>query len=171
MSFNQTAGTTSFAPHRTRELSQLAAREYECARLRAELQAQTQAWEHLFAHVPMACVAADAAGNIVEANPAAGRLLNIGPRRLKGRELLLFATDRQRFASVLRQAVVHSAPIDVPMVLRPRERKPVPVRVRVVPPLPGGSDVWLWFFAPASEFDVPAGAETGAPTELLLETD
>ena len=129
----------------------IAARDLECRRLHAALQAQTRAWEYLFERVPVACVATDRNGCIVDANPAAAVLLNVGPKRLQGRQLMLFSTDRTAFADVLRRATPGSASVESPMVLRPRERKPVAVRANVAPPLPGGSDVWLWFLTGASE--------------------
>lgn len=150
-------------------LEDIGARDLECRRLHATLEAQTRAWEYLFECVPVACVATDHSGCIVDANSAAAALLNVGPKRLLGRQLMLFSTDRTAFADVLRRATPGSESVESSMVLRPRERKPVAVRAYVAPPLPGGSDVWLWFLTAMPEQGaavVPgASAAAGPPCD------
>ncbi len=132
-------------------LQELAASVLECERLRGEVRAEADEWEHLFAAMPMACIVADRNGGILDANHAAGLLLNLGPKRLKGRNLLVFSKDRVAFADVVERAAVQADALTTSLIFRPRERKPLPVTIRVVPPTPDSSGPWLWFLsAPAS---------------------
>jgi PAS domain-containing protein len=144
-------------------LQDMAARDLECRRLHTMLRAQTQAWDYLFAQLPVACIVTDRNGSIADANRMAGLLLNVSPKHLLGRSLVLFSTDRPAFSTVLQQSSVESAPMEASMILRPRERKRVAVRATVVPPLPGGSDVWLWFFATTAQGDATAAMALDKP--------
>ena len=92
-------------------LQELAAGYLEQERLRSEVRAEANAWEHLFTTMPLACVLADRNGSIVDANRAAGELLNLGPKRLKGRSLLLFSQDRTAFMDIVREAVDQTGPV------------------------------------------------------------
>ncbi len=126
-------------------LQELAADYLECERLREDVRAEAAGWEHLFAAMPIACVVADRNGCIIDANHAAGILLNLGAKRLKGRNLLLFSRDRAAFMAIAERAADRTDPVEASLVLRPRERKPLPVTIIVVPPLPDSSGPWLWF--------------------------
>jgi len=150
-------------------MQDMASRDLECRRLHTMLRAQAQAWDYLFSQLPVACIVTDRNGGIVEANRVAGLLLNVSPKHLLGRPLILFSTDREAFSTVLRQSSEESAPIEASMILRPRERKPVAARATVVPPLAGGSDVWLWFFTTTAQGDATAAMELDARDGAALD--
>jgi PAS domain-containing protein len=80
--------------------------------------------------MPMACLLTDAGGSIEDANDAAADLLNVGAARLIGKAMLLFLPERDRYFEAIETATAHGA-IWRPLTLRPRERKPRPVRVAV----------------------------------------
>ena len=81
--------------------------------------------------VPLACVLTDDAGQIAEANPAAGELLNVAPRHLGGKPLSLYISDRDRFFRMIASAGRPLEPSSADLIVRPRERKPRPMKVRV----------------------------------------
>ena len=80
--------------------------------------------------VPVATVWTDASGEIQLANASAAQLLNVSAARLVGRPLALFLTERATFAQAL--AAMNeglTTMVDVPAVIRPRERRPRELRV------------------------------------------
>jgi PAS domain-containing protein len=92
--------------------------------------------------LPLACVFTDNTGQILDANPQASRLLNVGRQHLVGKPLFLFFTERDRFLDVL--AVPPPAgEFEHASVVRPRERRPRDVQLKGVR-LPSG-DRWCWF--------------------------
>ena len=124
----------------------------ECDKLRGELRASYAAWDHLFEAMPAACVLTDDAGAIVEANRAAGAVLNLSPRALKGRQLMVFAENRPAFETLLRSLAAdgedeHRARL----LLRPRDRKPSNVDVVIVPLHEEPSGRLLWFLGGTSD--------------------
>jgi len=121
----------------------------ECGRLLDESRATPQAHKHLFESVPCACVMTDQQGTIVHANAAAGQLLNITSKRLEGRELLLYSHNRDAFLALLAN-LPSSEPVSGPMIMRPRERRPLQTIVTVTPVNHNQPGVWLWFFVAAS---------------------
>ncbi len=131
-------------------LQELAAGYLECDRLRGDVRAEADAWEHLFIAMPLACVVADRNGCILDANHACGVLLNLGPKRLRGRNLLVFSRDRTAFMTLVGEAADQTASITASLMFRPRERKPLSVTVLVVPPLPDSPGAWLWFLTPTA---------------------
>lgn len=87
----------------------------------------------------------DAAGQIVSANAAAGRLLNLSARGMKDRSLLaFFAPGRDRMAARMRRAVDGQI-VQEEASIRPRDRKPFRVRVDIsaTPFERGGSLEWV----------------------------
>jgi len=128
-------------------LREFAGAQLESERLRAELRAQTDAWQHLFAVMPGACVLTDVQGVISEANQAAAELFNVSARHLRDRQLFLFTDDRDAFGELLRRLSEQDAPRRVPLRIRPRERRPLQMDV-VVAAVSSGHPLWLWFFAP-----------------------
>ncbi len=130
----------------------LAGAKLECDRLRAAVRAADDAWDHLFEIVPGACLLADGAGWIVDANRLAGSLLNVSAKHLKGRELRIFAEDRAAFATLLRR-LDHRRDWEcrATLTFRPRERKPAAMDL-VIRPLSGGYEgTWIWFLTTATE--------------------
>ena len=136
-------------------LRDLAGAQLECERLQAKVQTEVAVWERLFDVMPRACLLTDSAGYIVNANSAAGTLLNVSARHLKDRQLLVFTRDRDAFRVLLeRMGQGREAEVQGSLGIRPRERRPVQMDVRVVPLSPG-TGMWLWFFLPAEEAAVP----------------
>src|SRR5687768_16309797 len=84
-------------------LRDLAGARMECEQLRRDVRTADNAWEHLFDAVPGACLLTDSAGLILNANPAAGALLSLSPKRLKDRELVVFSEDREAFAALVQR--------------------------------------------------------------------
>jgi DNA-binding response OmpR family regulator len=80
---------------------------------------------------PPATIITDSSGQIVSANAAAGRLLNLSARGMKDRSLLaFFAPNRDRIAAQMRRAVEGQI-VQETASLRPRDRKPFSVRVDI----------------------------------------
>ena len=87
--------------------------------------------EKLFASLPIPCLFTERDGRIVDANPEASRLLNVGRQHLAGKPLLLFFMDRDRVMRGLESLADASEYVEA-TVIRPRERRPREVLVRVV---------------------------------------
>ena len=128
-------------------LREFAGAQLESERLRAELRAEHDAWQHLFAVMPGACVLTDAQGVIREANQAAAELFNVSARHLRDRQLFLFTDERDAFGEVLRRLGEQDTARRVSLRIRPRERRPLQLDV-VVAAVSSGHPLWLWFFAP-----------------------
>lgn len=76
-------------------------------------------------------------GIIVRANAQAAALVNVGVRGVQGRDLLAFFNgDRARVRAEMASAAAGEA-CDFEASLRPRDRKPVSVRVNLAAPLDG----------------------------------
>jgi PAS domain S-box-containing protein len=120
--------------------------QVECGRLLEDTHAAIQAHKRLFDSVPCPCVVTDQHGTILTANSAAGRLLNITSKRLEGRELLLYSHNRDAFMRILEKLPMSETPQSVPVIMRPRERRPLETTVTVMPAAENQPGVWLWFF-------------------------
>ena len=133
-------------------LRDLAGAHTECDALRVELQARAAASAAFFESLPVACVVTDSSSTIVTVNAAAALVLNTNVRRLKARELLVYAEDREGFLHLLRRlASEPDGQIQATLRFRPRERKPRELNL-LVAPLPGASaGHWLWFLQPTVE--------------------
>jgi PAS domain-containing protein len=141
-------------------LRELAGSQLECDRLRAEVRTSAAAWTHLFDVIPGACLLTDSVGSIVNANRAAGVLLNLSAKRLKDRELVVFSGDRAAFAALIhRLARGGDDELRATLTVRPRERRPVDMDVVIVPLPDERSRLWLWFLAPAAERQKTTGAQ------------
>lgn len=94
----------------------------------AELRADSNRVEAQFSEfrdaLPVCCVLTDDTGLIAEANTAAGELLNVAPRHLTGKPLLLYVAQRDRFFTLLNAARLATEPARDELLVRPRERKP-----------------------------------------------
>jgi PAS domain-containing protein len=130
-------------------LRDLAGAFLNCERLHARIHTEVASWERLFDLMPSPCVLTDRSGAILNANHAAGSLLNIAPRYLRSRDLVVFTDPRDLFRSVLER--IARAPEDVraTFTIRPRERRPVKADVLVVPLSLNQPDFWLWFLGPS----------------------
>lgn len=80
--------------------------------------------------LPLPCLWTGDEGIIDQANEASAALFNVAARRLQGKPLSLFLSDRPAFfdaLEVLRGE--RSRVVDVPMQVRPRERRPRQMRI------------------------------------------
>lgn len=78
---------------------------------------------------PPATIVTDAAGQILSANAAAGRLLNLSTRGMADRSLLaFFAGARDRISAHMRRALQGEI-VQEKAAIRPRDRKPFDVRI------------------------------------------
>ncbi len=110
-------------------------------------------FQALFDAMPTPCVFTDSTGRIVDANPPASRLLNVGRQHLAGKPLFLFFTNRDRLIQALEPPTAEQ--FEQVSVVRPRERRPREVLVRGVR-LPDG-ERWCWFLdAPQTPPETPA---------------
>jgi CheY-like chemotaxis protein len=97
------------------------------------------------AATPPPTIITDAAGVIVTANAAAGRLLNLSARGMRDRSMLaFFAPGRDRMAGHMRRALQGQIVQEV-ATIRPRDRKPFTVRVDIstAPFERGGALEWI----------------------------
>jgi PAS domain-containing protein len=99
--------------------------------------------------MPLGCVESGPTGEIVDANKAAGDLLNVAPRHLVGKPLSLYMVDRDRFFGMLNLLKLTREPVRQDLVVRPRERKPRLVSVRLVQ-LEDGNGLY-WFLHESGE--------------------
>jgi PAS domain-containing protein len=92
-----------------------------------ELQAQFTEYIDI---VPVPTVWTDVDGGIQLANAPAADLLNVSAARLVGRPLALFLTERGPFAEALAAMKAGlTTMIEIPAVVRPRERRPRELRM------------------------------------------
>jgi len=100
--------------------------------LQVELQRQNQRYWQLFDEIPAPYVVTRTDGTISEVNKAASELFNVSQRFLVGKTLTVFVCeDRQGFLTRLEQIAANPAPMEFELKLRPRERAPLRVSVRV----------------------------------------
>jgi DNA-binding response OmpR family regulator len=93
---------------------------------------------------PRALLVTTPHGTIVWADETAAALLNVGTRGLQGRDLLVFFNgDRARVRAEMASAVAGQV-CDLEASLRPRDRKPVKVRVDLAVSLEGGPGELEW---------------------------
>ena len=102
--------------------------------------------------LPLSCVLTDLGGCILDANAAAGELLNVAPRHLTGKPLSLYMVERDRFFEIL-NGVRASDNVRAELDVRPRERKArrVGLHLSYAPQ----DDQLYWFFQETA-------AQTGA---------
>ena len=115
----------------------------------SEIQFGQERFRALTNLLPDAFVATDLAGIIVEANAAAGRLLNLSQRALAGRPLHRFLNgERIEFLNFVKDLPEADGPVERELRLRPRERHFVQVLVRVgiVRDAQGHAECLHWIF-------------------------
>jgi PAS domain-containing protein len=81
--------------------------------------------------LPLSCILSDDSGQILEANEAAGALLNVAARHLHGKPLALYMTQREQFFAMVNAARRVDAQLEEMLIVRPRERKPRAMVVHV----------------------------------------
>ncbi len=132
----------------------------ELAGTRQELQQVRQQFTDFIDMLPTPCVWTTASGEIDMANSAAAELLNVSAARLAGRPLMLFLNERQTFTDALRALNDGlTKVIEVPAVVRPRERRPRSLRL-VGRSLPNDTR-HCWFLTLAAETGATGDAADG----------
>jgi PAS domain-containing protein len=123
--------------------------------------------QHLFQHMPVACVSTDANGQIHDANELAGTLLNMSARHLRDRLLLHFAEDRSAFRDILARLAAGASQVSTSLRVRPRERAPIMMPALILPDVGSSSSTWLWFFGVTAHFGTIVESSFSEPGELL----
>ena len=118
---------------------QLKQRELEVRQLRSTIASIEQRFTALVTMVECGYLLTDRTGLILEANPAASRILNISRKSLAGRPFVLFiAAGRVELMARLGALADAGSPTDLELRLRPRERQMLTVRTRICPVRDGG---------------------------------
>jgi PAS domain-containing protein len=73
----------------------------------------------------------DVKGVLLDASDDVGRLVNVTRRKLIGRNLLIFFDRDRELIELVAAAAARGQPATLPTRLRPRDRKPIPVRILV----------------------------------------
>jgi PAS domain-containing protein len=127
-------------------LRDLAGAHLECERLGTGVRAEAARWEHLFELVPGPCILTDQQGLIINANRAAGLLLNVSVTALHQRQLRVFTEPGENFQALLHSLSTGHGQLRATLTLRPREQGPFETDVIVAPHSPNTNALWLWFF-------------------------
>jgi PAS domain-containing protein len=128
---------------------ELAGALLETQKAREEANAEAMLRARLCAALPIACLWIDGSGAIIEANAAAGSLLNTSENRLDRRLLIHFIDNREVFADVRSRVVLDHEQVRVSLSIRPRERAPVDVDATAMPWPDDGGQTSLWFLMPS----------------------
>jgi PAS domain S-box-containing protein len=113
--------------------------------VQAELAQQYEKYWQLFDDMPQPYVVTGRDSIMTEANRAAAELLNVSQRFLVGKPLSVFiCQDRAGFLDEAMRAATQPGPFDLEVKLRPRERAPIDVAVRVS----GGGNILRWVLRP-----------------------
>ena len=116
----------------------------EMAQARLDVQRVESQFNEFRNLLPVASITTDRHGQILDANAAAGDLLNVAARHLPGKPLSLYMVDRDRFFSMLNGIRFTSEAVRSDLGVRPRERKSRPMVVQMGPHR--GTDNVCWFF-------------------------
>jgi PAS domain-containing protein len=120
--------------------------ESQATRLKHQVSEASDAYLGLFDELPIASLETDPQGNIVRANRQAALLLNTSPKYLAGRTLRWYSDRRDEFDEVLRSISGNENVHRASLAVRPKERAPVRVELRLVPGGVGAAANWIWFF-------------------------
>ena len=113
----------------------------------AELNREREKYQQLFDDLPQPCLVTRSDTLITEANRAASELLNVSQRFLVGKSLSVFVCeDRTRFLLDAARALSEPAPVEMKVKVRPRERAPLLVNLRVT----ADDESLRWLMQPAS---------------------
>ncbi len=83
-------------------------------------------YRELFEFAPVPYIVTDENGTVTSANRAASELLNVTSRFLAGKPLALFVGDRRpEFMDSLRTIVTATEPVELRLLIKPRERATV----------------------------------------------
>lgn len=111
---------------------------------RREAELRDRQFDELRDVMPVPCVLMDDGGFIVNANGAASELLNVAPRHLNGKPLLLFVAQRDAYFNVVSTARQVKETVKTEITIRPRERKPRVMNAQISQ-LEHRAQ-WCWFF-------------------------
>jgi PAS domain-containing protein len=125
------------------------ANEIAATRLRTEQGRRD--FQTLFTAMSTPCLFTDNNGRILDANPSASRLLNVGRQHLLGKSLVLFFVERDPLVAALEAPAQEE--FEKRSVVRPRERRPREILVRGVR-LPE-HDRWCWLLENPTESSGP----------------
>jgi PAS domain S-box-containing protein len=130
---------------------------------REELQRERDKYWQLFDSAPDPYLVTGSNSEIVEANRAAAELLNISQRFLMGKVLSVFVCDeRARFVAQAARLAQTGGSADWMLRLRPRERAPIEVAVRVVATGKASDASLRWMLRPVTS----RHAAQSEPTDL-----
>jgi PAS domain-containing protein len=111
--------------------------------LHQELRQQAHRYWRLFDEVPQPYVVSDPSSMILEVNKAGAELLNVSQRFLTGKALSVFVCeDRTAFLQTCARVAAEGAATELPLKIRPRERAPLTIDVRVS----GDATTLRWLF-------------------------
>jgi two-component system sensor histidine kinase VicK len=100
--------------------------------MQAELRRQHDKYWQLFDEMPEAYVVSRPDTTILEVNKAAAQFFNVSQRFLIGKTLSVFVCEeRTQFLDASARVAAEGTPLDLSLKIRPRERAPMPVSVRV----------------------------------------
>lgn len=152
-------------------LRELGGSQLESETLRGNVQTETDIWERLFEEMPSACLITDSVGIVRAANRSAGALVNVSPRHLVSRELIVFWPDRDAFRGLLQGlARAGSDPIRATLLLRPKERRAFAVDVIVLPLTAGDFTAWVWFLSRSRDSDPSIATIDTAQSDQKIRT-
>ena len=125
----------------------------EMAETRSEAKKVEAEFEEFRQLLPVGCVLTDEQGTILQANSAAGELLNVAPRHLVGKPLSLYMVERDRFFTLINSLRLTNDRITGELPVRPRERKPRMMSMHLG--RVKDTDNMYWFFHAGSPIAVP----------------
>jgi PAS domain-containing protein len=101
-------------------------------------------YRELHERLPLPCVLTNELGCVDEANASAASLLNVAPRFLSGKPLLLFFPERDQYFELI-ESVRSSGIGNARLTVRPRDRKPkqMSIDVSTMPQ----QVRWCWVFS------------------------
>jgi PAS domain-containing protein len=143
------------------EQLQLAADDIAVARREATVNADR--YRELYEGLPMACLMTNDEGCVTDANPFASRLLNVSAPYLTGKPLMLYLPQREAYFDLL-ERVKNEGHATARAVLRPRDRKPMDVKLTVA--ALKHQSRWCWVFGP-----LDGSTESRTPVDGALLTD
>jgi PAS domain-containing protein len=126
----------------------------EMAEVRSDAKKVEAEFDEFRELLPLGCVLTDTDGTILQANGAAGDLLNVAPRHLVGKPLSLYMVDRDRFFKMISMIRLSPERLTNELAVRPRERKPRVMSLQLGRGR-ASSDLYWFFQEPASVVTPP----------------
>jgi PAS domain-containing protein len=123
--------------------------ELEREKTQQDAYASAAACRRLRDFLPIACLLLDSSGTIIEANTAAGSLLNTSENHLANRLLLHFTENRDLFSDIIARIVGRHEEVRETLRMRPRERAPFVAHITAMPWPHETAQTSLWFLIPS----------------------